>query len=100
MFVTAKIQPDSLKTLVKSTELGRIIAVWLDEADTNSINKRQEDFSFQKAIQPWEQIREVPTVMGYPVSFRMNMPIIVSTVGKIAIKGSQARAVHAEAYIR
>lgn len=101
MFITTKLSADSLEKLVKGTEIGRMIYVWLDELDSNSLNRKVEEVSFQKAIQPWEQVREVPTILGFPVSFRMNMPMIISTVGQIAIKGqgSQSR-VHADVYLR
>jgi hypothetical protein len=100
MFITKKISPDSLQTLVKGTEIGRMIYVWLDEMDQSALHNKVEQVSFQKAVQPWEQVREVPTILGFPVSFRMSMPILLSTVGQVGIKGTGAQArVHADVYM-
>jgi hypothetical protein len=100
MFITKKLSADSLQTIVKGTELGRMIYVWLDEMDQSSLHNKVEKVSFQKAIQPWEQVREVPTILGFPVNFRMSMPIIFSTVGQVGIKGTGAQArVQAEVYL-
>jgi hypothetical protein len=100
MFVSTKINPENFESIVRSTEVGRLIADWLDSSSSNNVNSMVQQVSFQKAIQPWEQIREVPTVLGYPVSFRMSMPIIISTEGQIAQKGSGSQArVHADVYL-
>lgn len=59
MFLTTKLSASSLQDLVQSTEIGRMMRVWLEEVDNNSLRNKVEQISFQKAIQPWEQLREV-----------------------------------------
>jgi len=102
MYFHTKLNAERLEDIVKSTEVGRIIAIWLQESESgsNGLRGKVEQINVQKAIQPIEQLREVPTCLGFPISFRMNLPIIVSTVGQIALKGqgSQQR-VHADIYL-
>jgi hypothetical protein len=90
VFVVQKLNQRNLMQLVEQTTLGQLFRSWME--DSNSFSSRVDKFSEQRFFQPIELLHEVPTVAGYPVSFRMSTPVIVSSVGQITTKGSGDQA--------